>query len=325
MKCPNCGHDLAPGAQFCGNCGKAVSQGAPINPNVTAPGAPAAAATPPASAQTAAIPGPANPFAGQASNKNYLTTFLLALFLGVFGVDRFYTGQVGVGILKLVTLGGCGIWAFIDTILILAGVRKDKFGRELYGREKDFKLSVIIFIIVIVLSVASSTLEAIFGNHNTTLPATSSTSSTQQSSSSSTPSSQPIGSTFHLTDQDGNKLDVKLVKIVDPAQGADAFTTPESGKRFVGAQFTITNTGTKQLDEDANNDATLVDNQGQGYNADFSDLSGCQAFPTSNKLNPGESSTGCVSFQVPTGASLAKVKFVPSSGFADDSATWTLQ
>lgn len=58
-------------------------------------------------------------------------TFLLSYFLGIFGVDRFYLGQTGLGIAKLLTLGGCGIWALIDTILIGIGSMKDAEGNPL--------------------------------------------------------------------------------------------------------------------------------------------------------------------------------------------------
>jgi TM2 domain-containing membrane protein YozV len=43
---------------------------------------------------------------------------LLSLFLGTLGIDRFYLGYTGLGIAKLLTLGGCGIWALIDFIMI---------------------------------------------------------------------------------------------------------------------------------------------------------------------------------------------------------------
>lgn len=55
---------------------------------------------------------------------------MLALFLGALGVHRFYVGKIGTGILQLITLGGLGIWAVIDMVLIAAGVFKDKEGRR---------------------------------------------------------------------------------------------------------------------------------------------------------------------------------------------------
>lgn len=105
----------------------------------------------------------------EVSDKDYLVTFLLSYFLGFFGADRFYLGQTWLGIAKLVTLGGCGIWQFIDTILVLAGVMHDKHNRPLANREKHFKLSLIIFITLfivgLIINIASSIADqSSFGN-----------------------------------------------------------------------------------------------------------------------------------------------------------------
>lgn len=65
------------------------------------------------------------------SEKDWLVTLLLSLFLGTLGVHRFYVGKIGTGILQLITLGGCGIWALIDIIVIITGNFKDKDGNEI--------------------------------------------------------------------------------------------------------------------------------------------------------------------------------------------------
>lgn len=62
------------------------------------------------------------------SDKEWLVTLLLSLFLGTLGVHRFYVGKIGTGILQLITLGGCGIWTLIDIIMIVTGNFQDKDG-----------------------------------------------------------------------------------------------------------------------------------------------------------------------------------------------------
>jgi Predicted membrane protein len=78
----------------------------------------------------------AKQIAGVFSKRDWLVALLLSVFLGVLGVDRFYLGKVGTGILKLLanlgtffTLGL--IWVVIDIILIATKKLTDKEGLRL--------------------------------------------------------------------------------------------------------------------------------------------------------------------------------------------------
>ncbi|MCL2141194.1 MAG: TM2 domain-containing protein [Dehalococcoidia bacterium] len=60
--------------------------------------------------------------------KNKTAAILLSFFLGVLGIDRFYLGYTGMGVLKLLTGGVLGIMWLIDFIRLLTGSLRPKDG-----------------------------------------------------------------------------------------------------------------------------------------------------------------------------------------------------
>lgn len=65
------------------------------------------------------------------SDKSKVVAGVLQLFVGYFGVGRFYMGDTTIGIAQLLTCGGCGIWALVDGILLLVNGGTDAQGRRL--------------------------------------------------------------------------------------------------------------------------------------------------------------------------------------------------
>ncbi len=63
--------------------------------------------------------------------KSWITALILSLLLGGLGIDRFYLGYTGLGIVKLLTLGGCGILALYDLIMIALNKLPDANGNPL--------------------------------------------------------------------------------------------------------------------------------------------------------------------------------------------------
>lgn len=68
---------------------------------------------------------------GLFSQKQWLVALLLSILIGSLGVDRMYIGQVGLGIIKLITCGGLGIWYIIDIVLFATDKVADSRGLPL--------------------------------------------------------------------------------------------------------------------------------------------------------------------------------------------------
>ncbi len=95
----------------------------------------------------------------QTAQKSWLVTALLSFFVGFLGIHRFYTGYIGIGIAQLLTFGGCGLWALIDLICILANKFNDAKGQTLEGYNKAVAIALVATsLLLLVLSRFSSIL-----------------------------------------------------------------------------------------------------------------------------------------------------------------------
>jgi hypothetical protein len=195
---------------------------------------------------------------------------------------------------------------------------KDKTNKGWFGRHKALTIVGVIVVLIIIGGVASG------GNKttvNTTASKTSTSTTSSKSSSSSSTTTAHVGSTVNVGGSKG--LGVTLTQVIDPASGADQYTTADAGKRFVAADLKITNNGTAAFSDDANSDVTLIGSDNQSYTADFDNVSECTNFNSGQyTLAPGESSTGCVVFQVPDGVNTAKVQFQTQSGLSQSTGEW---
>lgn len=93
----------------------------------------------------------ANEVTGMTGNKSYTATLLLAFFLGGFGIHRFYTGYIGIGILQLLTGGGFGIWLLIDLFSIALNKFVDANGGFLAGYNKVLANILLVLLIISVV------------------------------------------------------------------------------------------------------------------------------------------------------------------------------
>ncbi|MCX8082247.1 MAG: TM2 domain-containing protein [bacterium] len=120
MYCRNCGKEVDNKASVCIGCGVVPKSGNRYCQNCGAP-----------TDVNAEICIKCGARLTSSEGKDWTITLILSILVGQFGIDRFYTGYTGLGVLKLLTAGGCGIWWLIDVILIATGKYRDSDGNLL--------------------------------------------------------------------------------------------------------------------------------------------------------------------------------------------------
>jgi hypothetical protein len=102
--------------------------------------------------------------AGENPEKSYLVALLLSYILGSMGVDRFYLGKIGTGIVKLITLGGLGVWQLIDLFLVAFNklhAKGDERPLEGYAHNRHW-VKIVAIIMIVFNVVAFGGLVALF-------------------------------------------------------------------------------------------------------------------------------------------------------------------
>lgn len=148
------------------------------------------------------------------------------------------------------------------------------------------------------------------------------TSPTQSPSAASPSPSTPgqVGDKFTVSGGDA-RYEVTLLSVQQSAQPDTEFDAPSAGHHLAAAEFRVT--AVTKIDENANNSATVTGSDEQAYTSSLNDVAAGTNFASGQVLlQPGASLVGWVSFELPDGVQVAKVAWVPNSGFSSEIAEW---
>jgi hypothetical protein len=146
-------------------------------------------------------------------------------------------------------------------------------------------------------------------------------------SASSSALTGPIGTTYTDSGQNdaGNNfvLNVTCTKVDQHAQFANSYESlTNSGDHLVAVEFKLTETSGNDSD-DVNGDASVIGTDGQQYTSEYDDVADGTNFDAGEfNLSAGQSVTGWVSFELPSGVSVASVQW--TAGLDGQAATWTV-
>lgn len=135
-----------------------------------------------------------------------------------------------------------------------------------------------------------------------------------------------VGDTISLKGQEaGEKLDVTVIKWLDPAKSADEFSTPAAGKRWVAAQIQLVNTGSATYSDSPSNGVQVADSQGQRFEATIGEITAGPQMTSDLKLPAGDKALGWIVLEVPKASTVPTLQFTMNSGFAEQTGQWKIK
>lgn len=154
-------------------------------------------------------------------------------------------------------------------------------------------------------------------------PSTPAPSTAPSAAASAAAAAAHVGATLTLNGSSGEKLQVTLVKMVDPAHPTNQFVAPPAGMREVAVELRFKNVGSAAYSESLLLDATVLDAASRSYSVDISgDTTAGPGFPSDLvSIAAAESADGFLTFRVPTATPVTQVK-LSASAFGGDKGEW---
>lgn len=234
--------------------------------------------------------------------RKFSVALLLSLFLGWLGIDRFYLGQGFTGFLKLITLGGFGIWYLIDIFIIASkSTRWVKYEKEDNFISKHPYYTILIFFgILIILSMFAN-----IGSETNS-----------QSNSVNVPENTiqtySLGDKFVLENFAYTFTNLEKTSFV----GNEYFGDEANGE-FLIFDVSVENVGNEA--DYINNEIYLIDNQGREFEQDDDAWIYLDDNLIFEELNPGLTKKGQIIFDVPENSNY-KIGIKKSAWSSDFSA-----
>ncbi|TDD37207.1 DUF4352 domain-containing protein [Nonomuraea terrae] len=125
--------------------------------------------------------------------------------------------------------------------------------------------------------------------------------------------------------QEGSIMDVTVDQVFREVQTTYPTVVPRSGNRLMAVQITLTNKSSLVYRDTPHSGASVVDSQDQEYEATWEELANGRHFKGTVTIEPGDSGTGLVVFQVPEKAEVVTFTFGLDGGWAEQHGRWKLR